>query len=276
MNLATIDGNEIIIIKELHTEQEAKLLEIINSVSNFRNVYMALEPVTSTLSSALELINKYQCLELPYVAFQAGITESIQNYLSCFRSYIDTFAHTLSKYYGKDSQIFKQFEIEKAAAFDSNESYRFITALRNFVQHRAFPDCSINVVNGNPRQITITISKQCLIEDKKFKSSSIPIKYNQIDNIPIIEDYKIVLGCLSMIHHKILMMAKDLTLLEEFFEVKRDFISYASGLCLNESLTKADANIDIKIQSFDFSIVEELLESLEEEERFINDQFVGS
>ncbi len=276
MNLATIDGNKIIIIQELDPEQKAKLLEIINSVSNFRNVYMALETVTSTLNSALELINKYQRSELPYVAFQAGITESIQNYLSCFRSYIDTFAHTLSKYYGKDSQIFKQFEIEKTTAFDLNESYRFITALRNFVQHRAFPDCSINIVNGNPRQIAITINKQCLLEDKKFKSSSIPQKYNQIDNIPIIEEYKIVLGCLSIIHHKILMMAKDLTLLKEFFELKRDFISYASGLCLHESLTKADANIDIKIQSFDFFIVEKLLESLELEERFINDRLVES
>jgi hypothetical protein len=67
------------------------------------------------------------------------IDRRLSNLLSSCRLYFDQIAHLLGETFGTASTEATRVNQERNNAYDQSFAYRFIEALRNFVQHRALP-----------------------------------------------------------------------------------------------------------------------------------------
>lgn len=99
----------------------------------------------------------------------------IINLLTSSRLYLDHLSHLISEF---ADPLFLDFDFNtiRSGQYDSLFGYRFMEALRNYVQHRAMPVNGIsgNFVNDNRgiRYTTdVTIDTKRLLKDEKFKSS---------------------------------------------------------------------------------------------------------
>jgi hypothetical protein len=99
----------------------------------------------------------------------------IINLLTSTRIYLDHLAHLISE--SADS-IFLDFDFKaiRSSQYDSLFGYRFMEALRNYVQHRDMPVNGIsgNMVNddrGIRHTTDVTIDTKRLLKDGKFKST---------------------------------------------------------------------------------------------------------
>lgn len=61
------------------------------------------------------------------------------NLLTTCRLYLDQIEHNFSEMFGKQSQQFVALGVAKSKEYDDYLGYRFMEALRNYVQHRGFP-----------------------------------------------------------------------------------------------------------------------------------------
>lgn len=61
------------------------------------------------------------------------------NFLTAFRTYLDHTGTRLHRQYGKDSPQARAYRAATVRAYDSSFAYRFMSKLRNYVQHAGFP-----------------------------------------------------------------------------------------------------------------------------------------
>jgi hypothetical protein len=73
------------------------------------------------------------------IDIQIEMNRYILNILTSFRSYLDNGAHMLSNYFGKDSNILKEFISKQKEIYDKSKEYRFMYSYRNYVQHAGIP-----------------------------------------------------------------------------------------------------------------------------------------
>jgi len=67
------------------------------------------------------------------------INRRIANVLTACRSYLDQTGHHLSEMFGRDSAIESKFQQGVSEQYERCAAYRVMYALRNYVQHRAYP-----------------------------------------------------------------------------------------------------------------------------------------
>ena len=72
-----------------------------------------------------------------YVQTLAG--RVLLNYLSSTRFYVDQMQRVLTRRFGHGSKEIGQFRLALAKAYDTSFAYRFLSRLRNYVQHRGLP-----------------------------------------------------------------------------------------------------------------------------------------
>jgi len=70
---------------------------------------------------------------------QLVLNRRFVNLLTACRLYFDHTKHHLSTLFGKDSVEFEDVETRTSEQYDTYFGYRFMEALRNFVQHRGYP-----------------------------------------------------------------------------------------------------------------------------------------
>ena len=67
------------------------------------------------------------------------------NFLSAFRTFLDHTETNLKRRHGTNSERLAAFEAATSNAFDSSISYRFLSQLRNYVQHCGMPVGKISI-----------------------------------------------------------------------------------------------------------------------------------
>ncbi|SRR6266480_2794105 len=76
---------------------------------------------------------------IPAMNIQLDIDRRLTNLLSSCRLYFDQIAHLLSETFGTASAEAKLVNQKRNDVYDQSFAFRFMEALRNFVQHRALP-----------------------------------------------------------------------------------------------------------------------------------------
>lgn len=147
------------------------------------------------------------------------INRMLTNVLSSAKLYIDQVKHDLASIFGTDSQYFKDLEDFFNDAYDTSLGYRAMEAVRNYIQHRAFP---VHVLSYPPEfqdkyakssEVAILILPKMIIErlqkDTKFKRSVLTELSEIGDEIPITPLLREYVGCLGEIQNRIRKMCNS-------------------------------------------------------------------
>ena len=144
-----------------------------------------------------------------------NLNRKLVNILTAAKLYVDQTCCDLSSGYGKESEIFKQWNQYRQEQHKDSPSYQFMEVLRNYVQHRALP---INIAGFRQatdkrktpyhvgRTVIVSSYVHNLIEFKDFKKKS-----DLIEKLQTVDKFKpnaIVLGyhiseyvdCLCRVH----------------------------------------------------------------------------
>jgi hypothetical protein len=140
------------------------------------------------------------------------VNRRFANLLTACRSYLDQTPHHLHNIFGKQLDAVAEFKRHTSSQYDKYLGYRVMEALRNHVQHRAFPvyitwDTGL-VESKSGGNFWFSLKLRVLIadleENKKFKKSvldELKKKYSdEFDVKPFIRDY---IESLGHIHEEI-------------------------------------------------------------------------
>jgi len=122
--------------KELKTASES-LAEVLFIEEKFDIV------VENTFELEVEMLRSTQKLlmfaDSRYAPEELILNRRFVNLLTACRLYFDHTGHHLSTLLGKDSVEFEDVKKRRSEQYDAYFGYRFMEALRNFVQHRGYP-----------------------------------------------------------------------------------------------------------------------------------------
>lgn len=150
-----------------------------------------------------------------YIWLQAEkriISRKLINLLAASALYLDHIIHHLSNIYGKSSHQFLELKKLFSEQYDEYLSYRVMSALRNYVQHRGFPihaiSCHMTWVNSkSDRKMRFIVTPYILVskleDDEKFKKSVLmELKHlgEKNDIMPFLREY---ISCIGTIHGRI-------------------------------------------------------------------------
>lgn len=141
-----------------------------------------------------------------------NINKVVLNVLTSFRFYLDFIDKNLHVDFGKDSEIVANFESYCSAEYGNNFSYRFIYHLRNFAQHKGLVISSVKFSkfldeereNAIRQYMTISINRDDIIKDYKFKKEIKAELINFPEKINLMEHLSKWLTSLSKIHNQVL------------------------------------------------------------------------
>lgn len=140
-----------------------------------------------------------------------NINKDILNILTSFRFYLDYMGKNLKDDFSTSPMIIDRFEDLCRNEYDNNFSYRFIYHLRNYAQHKGVLVNSVKFSEiadkENPleiiRSLKISLSRNDILEDKKFKKE-LKLEVARLpENIDPIEHIFEWLKSLARIHEKI-------------------------------------------------------------------------
>jgi hypothetical protein len=194
-------------IKDLNDEETEQLSILLDSIERFMYVYYAKNSLCENFLRFQKILNDAKEDKILPALVKDQVQVELQNVLGAIRGYTDITAHTLSEIYGKESLIFEDFKKLKSQAFDSNKSYRFIEALRNYSQHRSVPISSIGfkLLEGS-KIVEVLFRKDILLslpKDKLSKKKKGALDYDFNDNIDVASNLTTMFGQLMQIHARI-------------------------------------------------------------------------
>ena len=193
---------------ELLSDSQKCLLLISSFVENYRIVLDSYRTIESSLHN--QSLNQ---LTLGFSGYKesletrAKLNSAYIGYLSSIRYFHDWSDRNLKKVLSQD-QI-EPFQAFRSSLYDSTPNYRFIEALRNFVQHRELPIEGIKhhhfVENKDDHEnsdivtaITSYISKEKLSQDKKFKKAALD---DMPDTINIVHCIRTHMSCIWKLYN---------------------------------------------------------------------------
>jgi hypothetical protein len=193
---------------------EAEFSDIELCTSRLLHVLFFEEKLNYVLDNYIEFERELINTSLDYAYDRSHIVEDgrdrfhaihrrIVNLLSTGRMYLDQLEHHLSAIYPNDAHQREALTKTKADEYDHKErpSYRFVEALRNYVQHRGFAIHGISHRSrlvGEPIETRIRnmivpeVNASQLADDPKFKKNvlhELQKTGNKIDIRPLIRDY---------------------------------------------------------------------------------------
>ena len=169
----------------------------------------------------------------------------IANLLSSFRIYIDQFHSNFSSLFGKSSREFAKAKLITNKLYDEYFSYRFIEALRNYVQHKGLPVHTINYgtqlrdtarLEYNETSITPIFSWQALEEAgslDKFKQS-IRTELMNLKNIDLRPTIRTYVQCIDTLHQGLrTILDPKLKTARDYYEKKLIEYEYLNNVKFN-------------------------------------------
>jgi hypothetical protein len=166
--------------------------------------YLELEKEALNLS-AEQMVRLEMSYERMFEA-RATINRRMINLLTTTKLYVDHLPHHTNEIIGEE----KTREITRflSREYDTHFEYRFMEALRNYVQHRGFPAHAISFPSSwreaKRRDMVFSFEfsalKHLLLEDKKFKKSVLDDAQDKIDLKASSRSY---LECLGRVHKSV-------------------------------------------------------------------------
>lgn len=107
-----------------------------------------------------------------------NINRHIMNSLSAVRTFLDQSETNLKRLYGPNSQRVKRFKEACSSAYDNHFSYRFVSELRNYVQHCGMPlgELTLHSVEVDPHtkevhhSLAIKFNRDEMLSNFRWKS----------------------------------------------------------------------------------------------------------
>ena len=107
-----------------------------------------------------------------------NINRHIMNYLSAVRTFLDHSETNLKRRYGPNSQRVRRFRDACSSAYDNHFSYRFVSELRNYVQHCGMPlgELTLHSVEVDPHtkkvhhSLAVKFNRDELLSNFRWKS----------------------------------------------------------------------------------------------------------
>lgn len=158
---------------------------LIHNFSDFHNFFKELDNVPTTDISPRRS-------EMQDLFFEGN--RYLLNYLASFRLYIDHSDRQLKKFFGEESEERKRFKAMLSEFYDGFFSYRFLSELRNYIQHNGMPVGQLNYkaneeddpskMKGNYK---LSLDRDYLLKDYKWKSIVKKELLNKDKNIDVFE-----------------------------------------------------------------------------------------
>ncbi len=134
---------------------------------------------------------------MEYQDWRNSMNRRVINLLSAARLYIDHTRHHIGKIDNALPGVRRSIEVAISAQYDMSLGYRFMEALRNYVQHRGYPIHGVTygvsrTVKGIAYVVTPYVEWARLEEDGKFKASvlsELKSLGEKIDIRPYVREY---------------------------------------------------------------------------------------
>lgn len=145
--LAVVSKKKIEALRELsdteyeeYEEARKRLIRFSRGQQLFTIVRLNYDDYENLLKQYIEEYTKNpQMFQLRMERMALNINRHIMNYLSAVRTFLDHSGTNLKRRYGSSSQRVKRFKDACSNAYDKHFSYRFVSELRNYVQHCEMP-----------------------------------------------------------------------------------------------------------------------------------------
>ena len=142
-------GPHILPIRELSPDEFDAFRFHCNTIIQYYNdqqTYFVTLLNYKSFTSAIDELGK-QCSDnagktpsmIGAILLATSINRHLMNFLSAFRTFLDHTETNLKRRHGTNSERLAAFEAATSNAFDSSISYRFLSQLRNYVQHCGMP-----------------------------------------------------------------------------------------------------------------------------------------
>jgi len=191
------------------------ILEKVPEVEISKSEYIELHKARNILSNALEIEEKYEIVISNYLDFEQeimnatikymirehldysdffevrlGLNIKLVNLLTAVRLYVDQLNQNVTECLDNNQNVKKDVKNLFSKEYDENKFYRFMEALRNYVQHRGIP---VHWTQQNRRwtslgddglieySIELSSLRSYLEEDKKMKKSVLHEMDEKID-----------------------------------------------------------------------------------------------
>lgn len=266
------DKKHISVIRAISEDEYNQISEIIKDMERIEFIHSAKAPLVENYQEIMNLVESYINNKSQPIIFKYYIVIRVQNFLSSVRGFIDTFAHTLSDEYGKDSDIYNEFKQLKSKMYDKHFSYRFIETLRNYSQHRALPITSLNFSSENHKKVVrVIIKKEKLLSDSKISGKmKEDIRLNCSDEIDLLPHLSTMFGSIIMIHDEMMKSVIKEDKCEAFFGFEKEFIgSQGSPLLLDYDIFNDGENLTLHPRLFNFDGIRRISEELEDTKKFM-------
>lgn len=260
------------VIRATSEDEYNQMNEIIRDMERIEFIHSAKAPLVENYSEIMSLVESYMNNKIQPMIFKYYIVIRVQNFLSSVRGFIDTFAHTLSMEYGKDTEVYNKFEQLKNEMYDKYFSYRFIETLRNYSQHRALPITSLQFTSVNHKKIVMMIiKKEELLSDSKIKGKKREdIVLNCSDEIDLLPHLSTMFGSLMMIHDEMMKNVIQEDKCDEFFRFEEEFNACeGSPLLLDYESFNDGENLNLNPRLFNFVGIRSIREELKGAEKLL-------
>ncbi|MFQ6245076.1 hypothetical protein ACLMPP_11455 [Yersinia enterocolitica] len=233
-------------------------------ILNYKVISETLVNLTKKITSA-----EQSSLDYPFENFYLEVNSVILNFLASARTFLDHMATSISRKYTEQSKQFSYFNEIASKEYDTTFSYKFMSRLRNYVQHCGMPPLSYNfqksfdydnlIVESNlvvyfEREHLLgnfskwgKIVKQALLEqDEKFPA------------IPLINEYIYSLVKIHVNFTREFYMAEILEAKDNILSVINEKEGYSSnGYCFGKITPNGDS-IRIEISTIPTSLLSKI------------------
>jgi hypothetical protein len=156
--LGVVGESKITTIRELSESEYQECSEAINRLTQFENEQSTFLAVKDNYEEYLGTLDQYSreygaylftiCPQIELARhIPKDVNRRILNYLSAVRTYLDHSEYNLKKRYGEDSEEVTHFKKACSDAYDTHFSYRFVSRLRNYVQHCGMPLGKMQIIS---------------------------------------------------------------------------------------------------------------------------------
>lgn len=255
------EKQEFNILEHITDKEYDKIKMLLKNIDKIKLIYSAKIPLIENYKEIVNLIDEYKKDKIEQIIFRYLIIVRIQNFLSSIRGFIDTFQYTLSREYGKESDIYNKFYNEKREAYDKYFSYRFVEILRNCAQHRELPlNFMRESYDGANKIIELIIKKETFMDNKKItQKKKNDINKNCSDEIELMTHLTNMFAYLLNIHKNIFNMAVTPNEVKEFFMYEEKFPHDNGFLTLLRTEEKENESTKFYPDFFNFAIAKEIL-----------------
>lgn len=212
-------------VRETTDEEYCQINEMITGMDKVELIYSAKTPLVESYTEIINLIDDYKENKILPEILKYYVIVKVQNFLNSVRGYVDTFSHTLSLEYGKDSEIYHKINELKSVMYDRYFSYRFIEILSHYAKQKTIPINLLCISSFNEeKEVKLIVQKEDLLTDEIIIGEKRDDIYkNCADEIDLLPHLTNMLSLLLTINEQMVFSAINNSNYNEFLQFETDF-----------------------------------------------------